>query len=118
MGFIRWLLLAQGLYFFLTGVWPVVHMPSFVAVTGPKRDLWLVRTVGLLIAVAGLAMIAAGASSVVSAPVLILALGSAAALAAVDVVYVALGTIAKIYLLDAALEIALLLAWAAALLSG
>jgi hypothetical protein len=80
----RWLLLAQGLYFFLTGVWPVVHMPSFVAVTGPKTDLWLVRTVGLLIAVAGLAMIAAGAHGIVDAPALILALGFAAALAAVD----------------------------------
>ena len=118
MNVIRWLLLAQGVYFFITGVWPVVDMQSFVAVTGPKRDLWLVRTVGLLIAVAGLAMIAAGANSILNAPVLILALGSAAALAAVDIVYVALGTIAKIYLLDAALEIALLLAWAAALLAG
>jgi len=112
------LLLAQGLYFFLTGVWPILHMRSFLAVTGPKRDLWLVRTVGALIAVAGLAMIAAGVNGVADAPLLILALGSAAALAAVDIVYVALGTIAKIYLLDAALEIALLAAWAAALFSG
>jgi hypothetical protein len=118
MNVMGYLLLAQGLYFFFTGVWPVVHMPSFLAVTGPKRDLWLVRTVGLLIAVAGLAILAAGANALVNAPVLILALGSAAALAAVDIVYVALGTIAKIYLLDAALEIALLLAWAAALLVG
>jgi hypothetical protein len=116
--FRSFLLLAQGVYFFLTGVWPVVHMPSFLAVTGPKQDLWLVRTVGLLIAVAALAMIAAGVNGVVNAPVLILALGFAAALAAVDIVYVALGTIAKIYLLDAALEIALLVAWGAALLSG
>ena len=45
----RRLLLAEGVYFFLTGLWPVVHLPSFIAVTGPKRDLWLVRTVGLLI---------------------------------------------------------------------
>ena len=45
----RRLLFAEGVYFFLTGVWPVVHLPSFIAVTGPKRDLWLVRTVGLLI---------------------------------------------------------------------
>jgi hypothetical protein len=118
MNLMRWLLLAQGVYFFLTGVWPVAHMRSFIAVTGPKTDLWLVRTVGLLIAVAGLAMIAASAHGIVDAPVLILALGSAAALAAVDIVYVTLGAIAKVYLLDAALEIALLLAWAALLLPG
>jgi hypothetical protein len=118
MNEIRWLLLAEGVYFFLTGLWPIVHLPSFIAITGPKRDLWLVRTVGALIAVAGLAMIAAGVNGVTDAPVIILAVGSAAALATVDIVYVALGTIAKVYLLDAALEIALLSAWAAALLAG
>ncbi|GEM_PF-1566518 len=109
------ILTAQGIYYFLTGVWPVVHIRSFLAVTGPKTDLWLVRTVGLLIAVAGAAMMQAGISHEFTLGILILATGSAAALTAVDIVYVALGTIAKIYLLDAALEIALLLAWAAAL---
>ena len=33
----------QGLYFFFTSVWPIVHMSSFLAVTGPKHDLWLVQ---------------------------------------------------------------------------
>jgi hypothetical protein len=32
--------LVQGVYFLLTGVWPIVHLPSFLAVTGPKTDLW------------------------------------------------------------------------------
>lgn len=109
------LLTAQGIYYFLSGLWPVVHIRSFLTVTGPKTDLWLVRTVGLLIAVAGAAMIQAGLGDELTLAMLILAAGSAAALAAVDIVYVALGTIAKIYLLDAALEIALLVAWAAAL---
>ena len=63
-------------------------------------------------------MIAAGVNGVAEAPVIILAVGSAAALAAVDIVYVGLGTIAKVYLLDAALEIVLLIAWAAALFAG
>lgn len=110
------ILTAQGIYYLFTGIWPVVHIRSFLAVTGPKTDLWLVRTVGLLIAVAGAAMMQAGISDEPTLAMLILAAGSAAALAAVDIIYVALGTISKIYLLDAALEIALLLAWAAALL--
>jgi hypothetical protein len=110
------ILTAQGIYYFLTGAWPLLHIRSFLAVTGPKTDLWLVRTVGLLIAVAGAAMLQAGISDEVTLAMLILAAGSAAALAAVDIIYVTLGTIAKIYLLDAALEIALLLVWAAALL--
>lgn len=32
----------------------MVHMPSFLWVTGPKSDLWLVDTVSLLISAIGL----------------------------------------------------------------
>ena len=42
------LAIAQGAYFLGTGVWPLVLMPSFESVTGPKVDKWLVRTVGVL----------------------------------------------------------------------
>jgi hypothetical protein len=48
--------------------------------------------------------------------VAVLAAGSALALAAVDVVYVSRGVIAKIYLADAAVEVALALPWLTALL--
>ena len=53
-GLLLWVAWIYSIYFMLTGIWPVVHMPSFIAVTGPKTDLWLVRTVGLLIAGIGL----------------------------------------------------------------
>ena len=46
----RWLAFVQGGYFLITGVWPLIAMPSFEAVTGPKTDDWLVKTVGGLIA--------------------------------------------------------------------
>ena len=45
----RSLALAQGLCFTATGLWPLMHMPSFEAVTDPKEDKWLVRTVGVLV---------------------------------------------------------------------
>lgn len=38
----------QALYFFLTGIWPLVHLKSFMAITGEKTDIWLVHMVGLL----------------------------------------------------------------------
>lgn len=40
-------------YLLATGVWPLVHRRSFEAVTGPKEDFWLVRTVGGLAAAIG-----------------------------------------------------------------
>lgn len=43
----------QGIYFLLTGLWPLVSIESFQWVTGPKTDLWLVYCVGCLVAVIG-----------------------------------------------------------------
>jgi hypothetical protein len=52
----RWrqrLLGFQAAYYCLTGIWPLLHLASFEAVTGPKTDDWLVKMVGLLAAVIG-----------------------------------------------------------------
>jgi hypothetical protein len=43
-------------YLIGTGLWPIVHRQSFERVTGPKRDFWLVRTVGGLAALSGLTL--------------------------------------------------------------
>jgi hypothetical protein len=40
-------------YLLATGIWPLLHRSSFEAVTGPKEDFWLVRTVGGLAAATG-----------------------------------------------------------------
>ena len=52
------MLAAQGVYYILTGLWPLVSMQSFELVTGPKTDDWLVQTVGLLLAVIGMTLLA------------------------------------------------------------
>ena len=103
--------LAQGLYYAASGVWPLVGMKTFLAVTGPKTDLWLVKTVGGLIAVVGGALVAAGARDRVTGELAGLAAGSAAFLAGVDVVYAAKGRIPPVYLLDAVAEAGLIGAW-------
>ena len=101
----------QGLYYLTTGVWPLVSMRSFEAVTGPKVDRWLVKTVGVLVSAIGLALLVAGRRGRVAAESAVLAAGSAAGLAAIDTRYAARGRISKIYLLDAVAEVALVLAW-------
>lgn len=107
--------LSQGGYFFITGMWPIFSIRTFMAVTGPKTDLWLVKTVGIVLAVIGLVLLIAGARSEVALPVTVLATGSAAALAAVDVIYAVKKVIAPVYLLDAVLEGALIAWWSVAL---
>jgi hypothetical protein len=48
------LAVAQGLVYVTSGLWPLVHLRSFEAITGPKTDRWLVKTIGALIAEPGL----------------------------------------------------------------
>jgi hypothetical protein len=103
----RLALVALAGYYTASGAWPLVSMRSFEAVTGPKVDRWLVKTVGLLAIADGLAL-GVGARRERPAPETI-ALAAAAALAftTVDVVYVLRGRIRPIYLADAAVELAL-----------
>jgi len=105
--------LAQGCYFLLTGIWPLLHMRSFLAVTGPKADLWLVKTVAALIIAISLALLLAVARNNLTVEVRAIAIASALALLAVDVVYVMKKVLSPIYLADAAAESALIALWLA-----
>ena len=105
---IRKALLAQGAYYVATGVAPFVSRSAFEAVTGPKREWWLVETVGVLVTAVGAGLIAAAARDRVTPELLTIATGCASGLAAIDIVYVARRRIAPTYLADAAIEIALL----------
>jgi hypothetical protein len=106
-----YMLLVQGLYYLITGVWPLVSIDTFQRVTGPKTDLWLVDTVGALITVIAVVLLAGVCRRWASAEVILLALGSATALIVIDVVFVTRQVIDRIYLLDAAAESVLILAW-------
>ena len=46
----------QAAYYVGTGLWSLVHRRSFERVTGPKREYWLVRTVGALAVAIGAAL--------------------------------------------------------------
>lgn len=105
---------AQGAFYLGTGVWPLLHDRSFQKVTGPKTDVWLVKTVGSLVAVIGGVVLAAGLRRRVPPELRAIAAGSAAALAAIDVIYVSRGRISPIYLTDAVAEVGLVAAWAVA----
>lgn len=102
----------QAAYYLLTGIWSLVDICSFQKVTGPKTDIWLVRTVGVLVSVIGGVLAYGGSKRPHSVEVAALGVGSAASLAAIDAVYTAKGTISPIYLLDAVAEIALIVVWA------
>ena len=104
----------QGGYYLATGIWPLVSMRSFEAITGPKTDKWLVKTVGVLVSVIGATLWVGATQRQIRPELKLLATCSAAGLAAIDIVYVAQRRISPIYLLDAALEAAIVASWKAA----
>jgi hypothetical protein len=105
---VRGTLLAQGAYYVATGVAPFVSRRAFAAVTGPKREWWLVETVGVLVTAVGAGLIGAAARDRVTPELLTIAGGCAAGLAGIDIVYVARRRIKPTYLGDAAIQVALL----------
>ena len=105
------LLWLHGIYFALPSIWPLVHMPSFLAVTGPKTDLWLVQTVAVLLLIISLVFITAALTGEYQPYLGVLAVGSTAGMAFVDIYFATNNVIWDTYLLDAGGELLLLVAW-------
>ena len=105
----------QATYFAVTGIWPLLDMRSFQAVTGPKLEHWLVKTVGASVGAIGASLWSAARRTPVREETVVLGIGSSAVLGIVDVWYVARGRISPVYLVDAAAQAALIAGWAAVL---
>lgn len=101
----------QGTYYAVAGIWPILHIDSFMMVTGPKTDIWLVHTVGLLLVAVGVVLCLAAYRQRLTLEMIVLAAGAALALTAIDLVYTWKGMISTVYLLDAAVETLLIAGW-------
>jgi len=99
---------AQGFYYFLSGLWPLFHMSSFITVTGPKTDLWLVKMVALLTVVLGAFLIGCAFLRRLSVEILFLAVFSALSYASIDFYYSITRVISPVYLADGGLQLALI----------
>ncbi|WP_457972753.1 hypothetical protein [Arthrobacter sp. D1-17] len=101
----------HGVFNVLNGLWPLVHMSSFETVFGPKTDKWLVRTVGGLLLVNGIAQLRTGKGKAEVQQARRIGMGTAATLTTIDLVYVGNGTLSRMYLLDAAAEVLWITLW-------
>jgi hypothetical protein len=82
---------SQGSYFAATGIWPLISIRSFQAVTGRKTDHlvtgseadhWLVNTVGVLVLSIGVTLLVAAWRRNVAVETAVLGVSSALALTA------------------------------------
>ena len=110
----------QGLYYFVTGVWPLISVRTFKWVTGEKTDNlptgleadhWLLMTVSLLITSMSVTLLTTAYRRTQSLEIAVLGILAATGLTAIDVIYVARKVILPIYLVDAVIEVPLILAW-------
>jgi hypothetical protein len=101
----------QSGYFLVGGIWPILHLRSFEAVSGPKVDGWLVKTVGGLLAVVGGSLWRAADRQRITPEMAAVGAGTATVLAAIDFVYVKRRRISPVYLLDGLANLILVLGW-------
>ena len=102
---IKFGIIIHGSYYILFGAWPIGHIRSFMAVTGPKTDLWMVYTIGGLLTGIGTCLILLNRIK----RIWVLQATSAITLLAIDIQYATRGIISDIYLIDGAIQIIFLL---------
>lgn len=120
----NWMCWIQGAYYLMTGVWPLVSIRTFKMITGEKTDHlptgleadhWLVMTVGVLVAAVALTLLTAAYRRTQALELAVLAIGCGIGLTSIDVIYTARGVILPVYLIDAAVEVVLIVGWVIAL---
>ena len=109
--FIRILIAAQATYTMLTAIWPLIHIDSFIAVTGPKEDIWLVKTVGALLIPVSVCLFSYLFIDSDWRPAMILGSLTAFAFACIDFYYATTDVISNVYLADGVVELILFAGW-------
>lgn len=99
----------QGIYYFFTGVWPLVHLRSFEKITGDKKEHWLLYAVSLMITCSSLVFLVASLRrGPLPIEVLTLSISNVVVLSFIDIYFCLKGIIRKIYLIDALIELFIL----------
>ena len=106
----KYALLVQGMYVLLTAVWALVDIQSFMFITGPKTDVWLVRTVAVLLLCISLFFLLSSKKSE-EPRVTLTALVFSFGLAYIDFYYTLNNTIRWVYALDGIVESMFGLLW-------
>jgi hypothetical protein len=105
------LLWVHGIYILITALWPIVHIKSFMEVTGYKTDIWLVKTVGALLIPVAVCLLSNLFIRTDPRPAIILGSLTAIAFMCIDFYYVLADVISDIYLADAVVECIFLILW-------
>jgi hypothetical protein len=107
----RTILTIQGLYMSLTSLWPIIDLHSFIQLTGYKTDVWLVKTLSLLLLSIGISFIIQSAQRSLSAGIRLLAINVAVSLSAIDFYYTTVNVISDVYVIDGFIQLLFISLW-------
>src|SRR5437764_10255635 len=96
----RALLWVQGVYTLLTALWGIIDIESFMWVTGPKADIWLVKTVAVLLLPIVSVFFSALFLKMPPLPVILVGIITTTGLVFIDFYYTFNHTIRWVYALD------------------
>lgn len=102
------LLMIQGGYYFITGLWPIISITTFEKITGPKVDKWLVQSFGALTLSISISLLVASYEGTAGYSALILSIGTAISFIFCEIIFCLKGFISYVYLIDAILHVILL----------
>lgn len=111
------LLWTQGLYTLLTALWGLIHIDSFMAVTGPKTDILLVKTVSVILLAIAITLLSYTQIDSHPIPAILLGLFTSTGLAGIDFYYSGRKVISPVYALDGIAEVVFALLWCYLLLN-
>lgn len=114
----RILIFAHGAYLLAGGLWPLVHMPSFEEVTGPKEEDWLVRSVAGILLVIGVVLLGQLRKQRVEVSAVAVAMGASLTLGAVGIITASEGVIDPIYIGDGTVHIVFVALWCGAIVNS
>jgi hypothetical protein len=111
MRLFKLLLITQSIYILLTAIWPLIHIQSFVMVTGPKHDLWLVKTVGALLIPVGVCLLSYLLVTSNKVPAVLLGSLTTVAFIIIDFYYSVNDVISDVYQIDGIIQFVFLTGW-------
>jgi hypothetical protein len=104
-------LVFQSLYYLFTGLWPLLHMLSFSAESGPKADTWLLRAEGMLILCIIAAFVIDLYTRKYTTSIVFLAISSSIGFLYIDLWHSMYHNMGGIYLTDAVAHMILMTIW-------
>src|SRR5215208_1764710 len=110
------LLCVEGIYILLTALWGLIDIKSFMQVTGPKTDIWLVKTVSVLLLPLVACIFFALFFKMDPLAVILILIIASAGLAFIDFYYTSIHTIKWVYALDGIAQLIFILLWTCLLL--